>query len=1210
MARKSCKVVDCPSPKAVRAREEDFRAASALGKVRRPRYPSWASPTRHNSSWTVIVISLLAVCLIALSSSSLPNETSPSMTGRTALDPPSATTPGATSVTLEEAESTLARGEGPAGGLPMDCTLSGAGGTCSTSSIPSSRSPTDRSASSPAPSFPHPATPAGRYGAAMALFVNASNANSFDVVLFGGANSSGIVFDDTWQFSPVDGNWWNVTGLIGCPDSCPPARHDAMFTYDYEDNYTVLFGGCSEAASGAIEAVPPCGRNATDLLSDTWKFSDPGPGTAGRWTKLNGSPSPTARFSAGFTDDRHDKYLLLFGGCGTTCPLDDTWKFVAGNWSLLSPTVHPPARYGAAMAWVALPNGPPYTAVYLFGGCESANAGCRWGNGSSAAVNDSWEYLAGVWSPLSPACNGYHSQCPSPRYLMAGTSYQPPGLPVMLQIYGGVGPGGVVLGNLTDEPGGGWWELYDSISGIEWVQGSTILGYSPGFPFYYPAAWWAPAPLGPPAPRYDPMLVGDYGVDGDMLFGGSSSSGSSLGDTWWATNIPSPTAELIAPVPVPSPQYGGAMQFDGRLGTVVLAGGCGTRCANSSAWNYSAGARQPWSVESSAPPGRFNASIVYFNNTYQSHIPVIILFGGRASNGTFLNDTWQFTAGGWSRAPMVNNVAPSPRESAAFAFNSSSTNGSAVLFGGCGSTCPLSDTWDLSLMSGMHGPQFQWMQLSPTHSPTARYGASMTYDAADGSIVLFGGCGSTCPLGDTWSFTDPTAPNCVPCAKCTGSNAPPPRWGASMTYDSSDGYVVLFGGCGLTCPYGDTWKYLGGNWTQLTPPTAPPPRYDAAIAYDGNGSYVFLVGGIGSGGTVYGGIGWAFQGGDWYSGQVANAIPRTQAPPAEYGASLATDPASSGGYVLLFGGCQSTGGPSCAAGTHFASTWEYANGQWRVIPGPQPPARWDASLTFDGATNSFLLVGGCSVDSVTCSSGSTLDDVWTFSGAWSRIGTFPGPSRGDAGMAYDSASNQVVLFGGIGCGSICGDSWTYFGGKWTSLGGALPPAVAGAAMAYDPNPALQYVVMVGGVTSSGAASPDVYEFDGATSRWTLLSGSPGFTARYDASLAYDALDGYLMLFGGAASGGVPLSDAWEYNPGGWSQIAASTPIGPRWGMAMAFDPLGGPNGYTLMYGGNPSYDFGGTAVGGGSPAQGDTWTYLGAGAPPSAPAWYEVSLVS
>lgn len=247
------------------------------------------------------------------------------------------------------------------------------------------------------------------------------------------------------------------------------------------------------------------------------------------------------------------------------------------------------------------------------------------------------------------------------------------------------------------------------------------------------------------------------------------------------------------------------------------------------------------------------------------------------------------------------------------------------------------------------------------------------------------------------------------------------------------------------------------------------------------------------------------------------------------------------------------------------------------------------------------------MDSVTCSSGTTLDDVWTFSGGWNQVGNFPGPSRGDAGMAYDSASNEMVLFGGIGCGSVCGDSWTYGGGKWTSLGGTLPPARAGVAMAYDPNPSLQYVVMVGGMSSTGAVSPDVYEFNGA--KWTLLSSSPGFTARYDASLAYDALDGYLVLFGGASQGGAPLSDAWEYAPGGWSQLASSTPVGPRWGLAMAFDPLGGPNGYTLMYGGNPSYDHWPTG-GGDSPAQGDTWTYIGAGIPPGAPAWYEVTLVS
>ena len=109
----------------------------------------------------------------------------------------------------------------------------------------------------------------------------------------------------------------------------------------------------------------------------------------------------------------------------------------------------------------------------------------------------------------------------------------------------------------------------------------------------------------------------------------------------------------------------------------------------------------------------------------------------------------------------------------------------------------------------------------------------MAYDVADGYVVLFGGASDagstpTC-YGDTWQFlggawTNITVPG--PSADCY----------PTMTYDTSDGYLLL-----LT--NGNTWKFQGGTWTTISTTSSPPPRALADMTYDAADGYVLLYGG-------------------------------------------------------------------------------------------------------------------------------------------------------------------------------------------------------------------------------------------------------------------------------------------------------------------------------------------------------------------------------
>jgi hypothetical protein len=130
-----------------------------------------------------------------------------------------------------------------------------------------------------------------------------------------------------------------------------------------------------------------------------------------------------------------------------------------------------------------------------------------------------------------------------------------------------------------------------------------------------------------------------------------------------------------------------------------------------------------------------------------------------------------------------------------------------VLFGGYGSGNSLGDTW---IWNGT-----DWKQRIPAHAPSARYFAGMTYDAARGQVLLFGGSG----YGDTWTWdgTDWTPR--------TPAHAPSPRTDTGMAYDATGARVVLFGG-GY---FGDTWTWDGSDWAipfrawiKLIPSSGPP----------------------------------------------------------------------------------------------------------------------------------------------------------------------------------------------------------------------------------------------------------------------------------------------------------------------------------------------------------------------------------------------------
>lgn len=122
------------------------------------------------------------------------------------------------------------------------------------------------------------------------------------------------------------------------------------------------------------------GLNGTTPSSGSWVFSN------GSWVNHTGrGESPSARYGAAAAYDAQPgvNAIVLFGGCGEICPMNDTWLFSNGAWrELPASRTSPPSVYEASMAsWGA--NG-----TILFGGCTEVDC--------SAQSNQTWAFQSGA----------------------------------------------------------------------------------------------------------------------------------------------------------------------------------------------------------------------------------------------------------------------------------------------------------------------------------------------------------------------------------------------------------------------------------------------------------------------------------------------------------------------------------------------------------------------------------------------------------------------------------------------------------------------------------------------------------------------------------------------------------------------------------------------------------------------------------------------
>lgn len=124
-----------------------------------------------------------------------------------------------------------------------------------------------------------------------------------------------------------------------------------------------------------------------------------------------------------------------------------------------------------------------------------------------------------------------------------------------------------------------------------------------------------------------------------------------------------------------------------------------------------------------------------------------------------------------------------------------------------------------------------WTNLSPQGSasaPPSRFRMACAHDPVNNRLVVFGGSPSPgVPLADCFAFDLTTnswsaIPNPTP-----GVTGPTARWDATMQFDAVTGALLLFGGQTVNTPAtrsNETWLLVGTTWTQLNPATSPSAR--------------------------------------------------------------------------------------------------------------------------------------------------------------------------------------------------------------------------------------------------------------------------------------------------------------------------------------------------------------------------------------------------
>jgi len=313
-----------------------------------------------------------------------------------------------------------------------------------------------------------------------------------------------------------------------------------------------------------------------------------------------------------------------------------------------------------------------------------------------------------------------------------------------------------------------------------------------------------------------------------------------------------------------------------------------------------------------------------------------------------------------------------------------------------------------SVTSGASG-KTGWTQIAAANSPPARYDHTITLDTVNNRIVLFGGRDGSKTLGDTWTYD--LKSNAW--REVKASPAPEARLGHAAAFDAKSKRALVFAGQASGF-FNDVWAFDAAKetWQKLeTKGTPPAARYGTSAVVDARRNQLIITHGFASG---------RFD--DTFALDLAtntwSQINPIDGQPLKRCLHESVYDAKSD-RMILFGGCSSGFGP-CPQGDLWSLN--VSGKDWNEVSPKKikPSARQNPALVGDNAGR-LILFGGKTSDGPST-------DAWSLdiaSGEWTALalsGSAP-PARYSHDAAWNPATKQMIVFGGRGSSGALNDMW-------------------------------------------------------------------------------------------------------------------------------------------------------------------------------------------
>ncbi len=321
------------------------------------------------------------------------------------------------------------------------------------------------------------------------------------------------------------------------------------------------------------------------------------------------------------------------------------------------------------------------------------------------------------------------------------------------------------------------------------------------------------------------------------------------------------------------------------------------------------------------------------------------------------------------------------------------------------------------------------------------------------------------------------------------------------------------------------------------------------------------------------------------SAQPVWGLRSTKGPSPRAGTSMVYD--SCREVVVLYGGFNEAEKPPSM--NH--DTWEWDGSEWSLRSTDGPTAQHLVGMAFDSDRCVTVLFGGNDDQHI-----GYLRETWEWDGAaWTqRCQDCLPTQRHQPGMAYNSARQRVVIFGGWSGSSSLNDVWEWNGTTWAPVGTTAcltgeptPTPRSGVGMAYDQT--RDRIVVFGGrlvPVMCGTMSDETWELNMSVSPacWTLVSTLDAPNPREGMRMVYNPTDSTILLFGGSDTCSSAFADSWVYDGVTWEEANVGGPTA-RHLYAMAFDGL---RDEFVLFGGFTTWNRGSADP---KEYSGETWSY-------------------